>query len=258
MIRFICFALLFLVTACEMPAADPAREAQADQAYGLVATGNEKGLAAIATESLEANLTSDLLQQMKTFGAEEKPVSAKTVQWQSSFTPQTSAYRIVREYSYPEKVVQFDTLMVRGPQGAWQVEALHINSFTASQIALGRFTIMNKSLLHYFVLVALVVTPIVCLFTVGFAAFRRRWGWMIGCLFGVGLFSFNWATGATQFQALQFALLGAGFFKGPLITDAWVMSFALPLPAILFWVLGKWRPKPARKPKKPAAALLVE
>nr|WP_314187941.1 hypothetical protein [uncultured Brevundimonas sp.] len=241
-----------------MPTADPAREDQADRAYGYVASGDEKGLAAIATDGLKANLNGDVLEQLKGFGSVQKPEAAKTVQWQSSFTPQTSAYKVVREYGYPDKVVQFETLMVRGSGGAWQVEAVHINSFTAAQIALGRFTIANRSPLHYFVLAALVVTPLICLVTVGVAAFRRRWGWMVACLFGVGQVSFNWATGAIQFQALQFAVLGAGLVKGPLITDAWVMFFALPLPAIFFWILKKWRPKPMRKPKKPTVTQSVE
>ncbi|MDK2747862.1 MAG: hypothetical protein KYX67_11120 [Brevundimonas sp.] len=258
MMRYLSFALLFLVAACSMPPADPAREVQTDRAYGFVAAGDETGLASIATDSLKANLSGDVLQQMKGYGSVQKPVSAKTVQWQSNFTPQVSAYRIVREYTYPEKVVQFDTLMARGKGGAWQVDAVHINSFTASQIALGRFTITNKSPLHYLILAALVVTPLICLVAVGFAAFRRRWGWMVFCLFGVGQISFNWATGAIQFQALQFAVLGAGFIKGPLITDSWVMFFALPLPAILFWLLGKWRPKPARQPKTAVVSQTVE
>ncbi len=258
MIRYISFALLFLVTACSMPAADPAREAQADRAYALVAAGDENGLAAIATDGLKANLSGDVLEQLKSFGSIKKPESARTVQWQSSFTPQSSVYRVVREYSYSDKVVQFESLMARSPQAAWQVESVHINSFSASQLALARFTITDRSPLHFLILAALVITPLFCLVTVGFAAFRRRWGWMILCLLGVGQISFNWATGAIQFQALQFAVLGAGFVKGPLITDAWIMFFALPLPAILFWVLGKWRPKPARQPKKPLGSQTVE
>ncbi|WP_292077667.1 MULTISPECIES: hypothetical protein [Brevundimonas] len=258
MIRYISFALLLLLTACAMPAADPAREAQADRAYSFVVSGDESGLAAIATDGLKANLNGNALGQLKGFGSVQKPEVEKTVQWQSNFTPKAKAYRLVREYSYPEKVVQFETLMVSESGASWKVEAIHINSFTAGQIALGRFTVTNKSPLHYVVLIALVATPLFCLVTAGVAVLRRRWAWMIACFFGVGQISFNWATGAIQFQALQFAVLGAGFVKGPLVTDAWIMFFALPLPAIVFWILKKWKPKPNRKPAKPDDTQTVE
>lgn len=249
MTRYICFALLFLVAACTAPAADPVREAQADRAYGFVASGDEKGLASVATASLKGQLNEDVLKQLQGYASVEEPRSAKTVQWQSNVTSDTGAYRVVREYTYPHHVVQLEAVMAREGGGAWLVDGVFINRFTASQIALGQFTLMNQSALHYLVLLSVAVTPIICLVTVGFAAFRRNWGWMVFCLFGVGQVSFNWGTGAIQFQALQFALLGAGFIKGPLFADPWIMFFAIPVPAILFWSLGKWRPKATPEPK---------
>lgn len=244
--------VLLAVGACAMPPADAQREAQAQRAFELTRAGNHAGLGAIVTDEVKAKMTDEVVSQMADQIPSQEPEGVATVQWHSNTNNQISAYRIVRQYEYPDATVVFDTTMVRQAQGPWQFDSIYVNRVSAAQAALGQFTLSNRSPLHYGVLIAAILAPVICLTTATFAGIRRRWGWMIFSLFGVGQFTFNWGLGAIQFQVLQFALLGAGFFKGALVTDPWIISFAIPIPALLFWALGKWKPKTTRAPEPTA------
>ena len=46
-------------------------------------------------------------------------------------------------------------------------------------------------------------------------------------------FSLNWATGAWSIKPIYVSLLGAGFFR-PSPFDAWILSFSLPIVAVIF------------------------
>ncbi len=241
--------VLLMLGACSVPSAEAEREAQAQRVFEAVRAEDRAGLDGMMTDRIRPELTDDVWDRMSGYVPTAAPVEAKTVAWQSNTTNGQSAYRIVRQYSYPDTTVTVDTVMVREAGGAWEVDGVHVNGMSAAEVALGQFSLVNKSPLHYGVLVLTVLAPIICLATAVIAGLRRRWGWMIGSLFGVGQFVFNWGTGSLQFQALNFAVLGAGFSKGPLATDPWIFAFAIPIPALLFWGLKKWKPKRAREAK---------
>lgn len=242
-IKCLLLFMLLAVGACALPSADEAREAQAERVLEAVRTQDREALERLATNALRLNLTDEALAEMSGYVPEGEPEQARTIFWQSTVQPGRSYYRVLREYRYPETVLTVDTLMARDGDGPWSVDGVHVNSIPASEAALGGFALTGKTPLHYAVLSFTVLAPIICLGTAAFAGVRRRWGWMIGSLFGVGQFAFNWGTGALQFQALNVSILSAGFFKGPAITDPWILSFAIPIPALLFWVLRKWRLK---------------
>lgn len=67
---------------------------------------------------------------------------------------------------------------------------------------------------------------------------KRRWGWFVFMLFGLGQFQLNWFAGTMKFNLITFQLLGSGFLAessyGPLF-----VTFAIPLGAILFLINRK-------------------
>jgi hypothetical protein len=135
-------------------------------------------------------------------------------------------------------------LMVRKDGGPWLVDGFHLNAVSPTQVeAAAGFSMEGRSPLHYGVLIGVVLAPLICLVTAGVAGWRRRWGWMIFSLFGVGQLALNWNTGEWQFQALHFAVLSAGFLKGAGPLDPWVLMLSLPIPAVMFWALRRNRPK---------------
>ena len=54
-------------------------------------------------------------------------------------------------------------------------------------------------------------------------------------LFGIISFRLNWTTGDFEFQLLNIRLLGAGFLRSGTVAP-WILSFAIPVGAILFWI----------------------
>lgn len=255
--RSLVILILLLLGACSLPAADPEREAQATRAYELLANGRNDELRAAMSAAARPHASDATLGQMAEMARRGEPETSRIVTWTWRTSGASSAYETVQEFHHPDAVVVWRTTMVREGDGPWLIDGMHINSFSPAQAELARFSLVGRPFQNYVVLAGAILAPLVCLGTAGVAAWRRRWGWMILSLFGVGQVTLNWATGEVAFQAFQFAVLGAGFWKGAGSLDPWFVVFAVPLPAILFWALGRWRPKPG-KAKPPATSVGIE
>jgi hypothetical protein len=64
---------------------------------------------------------------------------------------------------------------------------------------------------------------------------KRKWLWILFMLFGIISFKLNWTTGDFELQLLNIRLLGAGFSRSGTVAP-WILSFAVPVGAILFWI----------------------
>ncbi|MEN9443565.1 MAG: hypothetical protein RIS47_455 [Bacteroidota bacterium] len=100
------------------------------------------------------------------------------------------------------------------------------------------FSLTNKSWLHYLFLFFAVSIPIFILVSL-VAAFRtklnKKWLWIVGILVCFVQFSMNWTTGTVDFQIFNVSFLGAGISRMGNI-QPWILSFSIPIVAILFWV----------------------
>ena len=100
------------------------------------------------------------------------------------------------------------------------------------------FTFIGKPVINYiFVLLAFVSVGFV-IFTLIVAIrtpMKRKWLWIIGILFTFIKFKLNWTTSEFDFQLLSFQLFGAGFSKSGLIAP-WILTFSIPVFAIVFWI----------------------
>jgi hypothetical protein len=248
--RFLLLLLTLCLAACAMPKVDPAREAQADRAYELVRRNDAAGVKAMSTPALAGQDLTGVIWQMQAHVHASAPTRARTISWGQNTVNDDAAYEVVRLYTHPAGEVQATVTMLRIGDGPWQIDGLHVLRITPevlkayeAEVEAARFTLAGKSPAHYIVLVGTGLSVLVCLVSAAVAGWRRRWGWMVGNLFGIGKVALNWTTGALFFQPLYVALLGAGFFKGLGATDPWIFSVSLPIPALLFWGLGKWRKK---------------
>lgn len=248
--RILLLVVAMLLSACAMPQADPARIAQATQVYEWVRDGDVDSLTAQSTPTLRPQLTAEALEELHVYTAAGRPKASKVVSWRSNVVVGgASTYEVVQQLDYPQTHVLVAVVMERQGEGAWQVNALQLNTVSPGQMAAaGGFSLQNKSPLHYAVLAGIVIAPLFCLVTAGVAGWRRRWGWMVFSLFGVAQLALNWNTGAWEFQPLNFALLGAGAMKGLGPLDPWILTVSLPVPALLFWILKRYRSKAAAKP----------
>lgn len=256
--RFVLTLVLLMLAGCSAPLADQERVDQSLRAYDQVQSGDVEGLKAQSTQALRAQLTPAAIEELQTFTVAGAPRETKVLSWQTTrIAGGEASYELFQQLEYEQSLVLLSTVMVRTSAGEWQINGIHLNLADPVQArAAGGFTLENKSPLHFGVLAAAVLVPLLCLGTFGVALWRRRWGWMIGSLFGFGQLALNWSTGAWMFQVANVALLGAGFFKGPGPFDAWVLTVSLPIPAILFWVLRRDRPKAGKAKKQPVASAL--
>lgn len=251
--RSVLVLILLLLGACSLPAADPERVAQATTAYERLSEGRFDELRADLTPAARSGASDAIFQQMRNMALEGAPEEERVIGWTAQLAGPVAAYETVQAFDYGDQIVVWRATMVRDGEGPWLIEGLNIDRVDAARVELTNFSLGGRPIQNYVVLAGAIVTPIVCLVTAGVAAWRRRWGWAILSLFGVGQVTVNWATGEVTFQALHFAVLGAGFVKSAMILAPWMIFFAVPIPAILFWVLGRWRPKPPKPPKRKTA-----
>ena len=120
---------------------------------------------------------------------------------------------------------------------------------------LNRFTLRNKSLVHYLflaavagVLVLIVVALVLCART----KLRRRWLWMIFIAVGLGKFSLNWSTGQWEVAPISILLLGAAYMRASSYAPV-VVSFGVPVGAIVFLTLRRRLQRPPASPELPPA-----
>lgn len=258
--RILMLLLALLVAGCALPKADPAREAAADHIYKLARHGDVASLAAMASPAVRDELPTAMPQLQAQLYTSE-PTSARTLGWTLNRVNADAAYRVARLYRHPEGEVQAVVTMVRTGDAPWQVNGLHVMRVSAAEraaydasVEAARFTLSDKSPVHYLMLMGAALSATLSMLTAVVAGARRRWGWMIGVLFGVCQLTINWTTGALFLQPIYVSLLAAGILKGLGAADPWFLSVAVPLPAILFWALGKWRPKPPKQKRPPKEA----
>jgi hypothetical protein len=67
-------------------------------------------------------------------------------------------------------------------------------------------------------------------------ALRLKWLWAIGSLLGFVNFRLDWTTGQWDIWPLSFTLFGASALRSGMLAP-WVMSFAIPIVAIVFLAL---------------------
>lgn len=248
--RFL-ICLVLLVTACALPPADPARVQQSDALYAAARAGDADALAAQTTPRIRTEINAAKVAELKAATLPGEPKEACVLLWRvNAGLNGTQSYELVRQLNYDDQAVVVWTVAVKQGEGPWLTDAFNLNIVSRAQAdAASGFSLKGKSPGQYLMLAGLVLFPLICLSAVVVAAWRRRWGWMIGSLFGFSQVAVNWTTGQWGFQILYFGVLGAGAVKGAGPFDPWIVTLSLPIPAILFWVLKRYRPKPPKVKK---------
>lgn len=246
--------LALALAGCSALKADPEREAQADRALAQVISGDVAGFMAQAAPSIDPTQGAASIQQMRQALPKSAPPIGRSLNWTHSAGTDGESYHLLRQYDFPAVVVVTETVMVKDASGRWLTAGFHFRGVNEAQLEQLSFSLTGKSPIHYLVLAGVVSIPLFVLATSGWALFRRRWGWAVLALFSLMAFKLNWATGEWNFTPLALNLLGAGFVKMASPFAPWILTVGLPLPAILFWAMGKHRPKPARSKAAPVRA----
>lgn len=126
------------------------------------------------------------------------------------------------------------------------------NILETSLSDLHSFTLKGKGFLHYLFMFFAILIPLFILVTLIFiikTKLKRKWLWIIGVLFGFIKFILNWTTGQFALQPISIMILGAGYSKSGIVAP-WMLSFSIPIVAIVFWYRRYWDKKEAEAQKR--------
>ena len=161
-------------------------------------------------------------------------------------------YGIDYEYVIGDKFLYF-TFGVREQNDNLMITAFDGRILDDSLSKAHAFSLKDKVFLHYLFLFFAISIPIFILISLIFVIktkqLKKKWLWIIGVLFGFIKFSINWTTGQVGFSLINISILGAGYSKSGNIAP-WMLSFSLPIVAIIFWYKRYWDKKEAEAQKR--------
>jgi len=159
------------------------------------------------------------------------------------------------EYEYEHDIDwAYFTINLINIGGIIKVQGFNGNGFQESLVKANSFSLQGKSFGHYLTLLLMIAIPLFILTTIVFiiiTPIKRKLLWIIFALFGIFAIHFNWGTGdfmllirqlspdgkmdMVKSAFLKISILGAGYTR-PSVLYPWIMHFAIPVGAILFWI----------------------
>ena len=247
--RFLVLSVILLLAACSPQAwndklSTPKERATAERVIALLRARDVNGLKAMSDAQLAPQLTPESLRPIAAMTPSAGAPSLQTVAVKTmavggaARTMKALNYEMGNGKSWAMIQVVLDT-----SGDPIRVDGFRVFPADRQPSTINDFTLTGKPVLAYVWLAMMVLAVAVTILGAATAfrspRFRKlRWLWVIGSLFSFGTFSLNWTTGAFGMMPISFLLLGAGALRaGPL--SPWVVSFAIPVVAIVILVLNR-------------------
>lgn len=203
-----------------------------------------QGQYAASEEMVDPNVrpefTRDAFEQMRLFLNRGDPLSVETVGYQK--LAQDIGYRSSLTYQ-----IQFSDSWILGEvviektDSKLSVLGIHFEPLAASLAKSNGFTFENKSPGHvaFLVVQLLLIGFSICVAVLAWKSnIKRKWLWIIVTLVGIVQVNLNWTSGELDFRIIDVRIPVASAMKmGPYAP--WILSFELPMGAILFLVKRK-------------------
>jgi hypothetical protein len=206
-----------------------------------VRAGDYAGADQMLDASLRGEKSASGLHELNKVLAHGEPVSVEVIGFNliSKETPTGTARTTNLSYQirFRDSWVAGD-VSVGHPSGPPTVLSWQFQPIPDSLEGLNRFTFAGKSLVHYLVFAACIAVPafiLVALIVCIRSRIRHKWLWIIFILLGLVAFRFDWASGQFDVQPISFLLFGASAFR--VGYAPWILSFAIPVGAIIFLLL---------------------
>jgi hypothetical protein len=185
--------------------------------------------------SIKAPGAKDALVHMAGLLPAGPPTSVKMVGAQKLFSPAGEQTNTTVEYQWGDRWALCNVAIQKSSTGQ-TIVGINVYPQKTSLEEKVRFTLTGKSRAQYVVLAAAIlalgltlIALVACIRTKGL---RRKWLWILFIIFGFGLLSTNWLTGAVNYQLLYVSSFSAGAVA-PLY-GPWTISASVPVGAILF------------------------
>ena len=247
--RFIVLPIILLLGACSPQAwndrmTTPQERELAQRVIAMIRGDDVNGLRAVSDSELSPQLTPQsmhpIVRMMPTAGQPSlQVVAVNTLAMDSApRTVKVLYYEVGADKQWA--IVQV-TLAIRGAQT--RLGGFHVQPSALRPTTFNDFTFAGKPAINY-VWLAMMALAIIVTILGAVTAFRSphfrklRWLWIVGSLFSFVTFSLNWATGAFGVMPISFLLPGASAMRGNALSP-WIVSFAIPVVAIVILVLDR-------------------
>lgn len=253
--------LLVLLSACSQQAwierlSTPQERNLAGQMVRAIQAGDMRQLAEMSDPEMMRDFSPRILAQMR---ALTPGGPAQLVAVQSNTMMADGESRTLKTFNYELGADRRWAILqiILHPDGAktW-LAGIYVQPLDRSPSAANALTFADKGVIHYFWLAMMIAAV-----TISVAAFvlilrtrglKLKWLWAVGSVVGFMSFQLNWTTGQWRLWPVSFELLSASGLRGGMLLP-WVMSFSIPVVAILFLVLRAARRLPLRQPEDPQA-----
>jgi hypothetical protein len=236
--------LLLLLGACSVQRfnawlSTPEERAFAEQMVQVIQAGDMRRLVAVSDPDTMRDFTERLLKQVRGL-TPAGPAKLMTVS--SNTVTAGGQTRTFKTFNYELGAGQHWAILqiILHPAGEkiW-LAGVYVQPVARSPSAAHAFSLKGKGAIHYLWLSAMLLTVLTSIAALVLIlrthGLKLKWLWAIGSLFGFVGFQLNWTTGDWGAWPISFYLFGAAAVQnGPLLP--WVMTFAIPVVAIVFLV----------------------
>lgn len=121
---------------------------------------------------------------------------------------------IVLEYTYPDRWILF-RVTVSNRSGNYAITNLYVRPESAPLESMTRFTLLEKSPLHYAILLMALVSVGIAVYTLVLCIRtpirKRKWLWVMVTILGIGKFGIQWSSGELWYKILYISILPGGW-----------------------------------------------
>lgn len=220
--------------------ADDSKEEIATKYIQQIVDGEYEEILDALEPKLKPQLNEDILSKMSEVLGSDEIKEINLIGYNAhTFNREPTRYNLTYQYGYGNKWILVNVAFRSLANGKNEIFGLNVyNPMSKSLQDTHRFTFTDKTAIHYLFFVCCIVVPffilgtlIVCIRT---KLKKRKWLWIIFILVGLVSFSINWTTGQWGVRALNIQLFGSGAAAASIYAP-WILSFSIPLGAILFW-----------------------
>lgn len=219
---------------------DPEREKIATTYIDYLRDGRSDLIVADLAPGIRQQGNPEMFAKMQALIPSGSPTVRELIGYQRhSANSNPPSFNLSYQYGFDGKWVAINVAFREAAPGRIEIFGMRVYPLAASLQESHRFTFVGKSWIHYAFLACCLG---IAVFTVGTLVAcartpirRRKWLWIVFVLLGFVQFSLDWTTGTWGAQPLTLQLLGGGALRATPYSP-WIVSFSLPVGAVVFWL----------------------
>jgi len=226
-------------------------ESSAHLVLRQVQAGDVDALKRDATAAM-AEAPAEAIAQMQALIPPGEPEQARLIsyRWAKTVGDEASQHQLMYEYDWPDRVARVETVFWRSSdESAPTLHGVFANVATREELRVNDFTFAGKPLGHYFMLLAVIATPLLMIYGIVLSirtpGVKRRWLWCLLSLLAVFNVAMNWTTGEWGVHFLAINLINVGITQAGAFSP-WILATSFPIGAIIVIVRMHLKRRSAR------------